>query len=455
MILRKEFAELQKPKAAIPRSFDFLQPLQNRNLVSWRGTDHQWTFSNGSILQFGHLSDSKAIHKYLGAQVDLMDIDQAEELVYEEFRRLRGSNRSTGAHHIHNSMFACPPDCPISTTEPFRPRMRLTANPGGVGQNWIKSLFIDAAPPEVMFWVDTRGDDPVVYKDHHPHCQSYLYVPAKVWDNPALLAMDPDYVDRLYSVGGLLARAWVNGDWTGFEGQYFTEWRPTRHVCKPFRIPASWPKWHATDYGISKPSCTLWLARATTGGKTPDNKIIRPGSLVVYRERYEVKQTVAQQALKIRTWSGGEVYRNQLLDPACWGMESNGMTIAEQYAMGGVSMSKANNDRRSGCARMHELLRWCQDPEMKPCELCIQDAQILNEGCTHNVFEPGVIIMNHCVNTIRTLPNLIVDPHDPEVYESKVSEDHAADTLRYAIMGSDTQMDYDESFHQTAYFGAR
>ena len=196
--------------------------------------------------------------------------------------------------------------------------MRLTANPGGVGQGWIKSLFIDSAPPDTRYWVDSRGDDPVIALQPIPHSQTYRFIPATVFDNQELLRVDPDYVERLYSVGGFLARAWVNGDWSGFSGQFFPEWRVNKHTVTPFRIPPDWPKWHATDYGISAPSCTLWLARATYPGKSPDGTIIHTGTMVVYRERYEVKKTVEQQAMKIRLWSGDETYRNQLLDPACW-----------------------------------------------------------------------------------------------------------------------------------------
>jgi phage terminase large subunit len=439
MLLRRDFAELNKVGAAIPRSFNFLQPLINIGQARWRGDEHEWNFSNGSTLQFGHLSDSKAIHKYLGAQVDRLAIDQCEEIHYDEFNRLRGSVRSTAARHA-------------MTGQLLKPVMRLTANPGGVGQNWIKSLFIDAAPPDTRYWVDTRGDDPVISLAEIPHSQSYRFIPATVHDNKELLAIDPGYIDRLYATGGALARAWVDGDWSGFAGQFYSEWRFGKHVIQPFRIPNDWPKWHATDYGISKPSCTLWLARASNAGRTPDGRVITPGTIVVYRERYEVKRTVDQQALKIRLWSGDETYRNQLLDPACWGLESNGLSIAEQFATNGVSMSKAFNSRVPGWARLRQLLTWCTDPQFRPCEECADSTASLLDGCPHNVYSPGLLIMSHCTNLIRTLPNLMRDDKDPEDCNSS-GEDHAPDALRYGIMGSDTQPDQLDRSHQRVRIG--
>ena len=102
LLIRKEYAEMTKPKAVIPRSFDFLTGLQENGICSWHSDNHEWKFKNGSVIQFGHLSDGKAVHKYLGTQADLIALDQAEELTYDEFSRLKGSLRSTGAYHHHD-----------------------------------------------------------------------------------------------------------------------------------------------------------------------------------------------------------------------------------------------------------------------------------------------------------------------------------------------------------------
>src|SRR6266498_3943313 len=455
MLLRKSFQELAKPKAAIPRSHDFLH-----GTAAWNEQHHTWKFPNGSLLQFGHLSDRTAINDYLGTQVDVMVIDQAEEITYDEFNRLKGSVRSMGVRHCE-------------TGELLKPHIRLTANPGGIGQAWLKALFIDAAPANTTYWVDSRGDDPVISLKPMPHAQTYRFIPAKVWDNQELLKVNPDYVDQLYGVGGVLARAWVTGDWGGFAGQFFEEFRRDIHVVKPFKIPANWPKWHATDWGYAKPSCTLWLARASYSAKSSSGILIPKGTVIVYRERYQIKQGIPDQCLTIRTWSGNEQFRNQLLDPSCWGQyDANGLTFAENYARNGVAMAKAFNGRKEGWARMREMLKWCNDAEFKPCKNCLahqiefadksdhistceacQNGEISN-GCIHNTFMPNLLIQSHCVNLIRTLPNLVHDQKDPEDVDTR-GEDHAPDALRYGITASDVQADMPEHDHQTAIFGAR
>src|SRR6266851_7178807 len=78
--IRRSFTELTEVGAAIPRSFEFLQ-----GRAAWSGEQHMWTFPNKSVFKFGHLSDSTAINHYLGAQIDHLAIDQAEQIAYDEY----------------------------------------------------------------------------------------------------------------------------------------------------------------------------------------------------------------------------------------------------------------------------------------------------------------------------------------------------------------------------------
>ena len=55
--------------------------------------------------------------------------------------------------------------------------------------------------------------------------QKRIFVPSLVWDNPALLQNDPDYVRRLASMPEAERNALLYGDWDTFSGQVFTEWR--------------------------------------------------------------------------------------------------------------------------------------------------------------------------------------------------------------------------------------
>lgn len=375
LFIRKTFSQLTGVGAAIPRSHQFLH-----GKAHWSEQNYKWTFKNGSVLKFGHLSDVQAIHNYLGSQADDILIDQAEGISYDEYTQLKGANRAT--------------------VDGIVPTMRLTANPGGIGHGWLKALFIDGMLPNTATDINLGTEERPVWIAHR-------FVPSRVFDNAELLKRDPNYVQNLRSIGGTLARAWIEGEWDQFSGQFFTEWEPAQHICQPFAVPADWPRWHATDWGLKDPSCTLWGTRSPLG------------RIYIYRERYEAEKTIDQQALKIRLWSGAEKFRNRVLDPSCWARESNGRSKADQYAAAGVPMAKATNDRTAGWSKLRELLAWT--PESPP----------------------QLQVFPSCANLIRTLPNMIHSQAEPEDMHKAhgFNGDHAVDTLRYLAMSMDVQRD--------------
>ena len=74
---------------------------------------------------------------------------------------------------------------------------------------------------------------------------------------------DPDR----YKVVGL-------GEWGIESGQYFSMWRESLHVVKPFKIPREWVKFRAMDFGLARPYAVLWFA------------VDFDGNMYAYRELY-------------------------------------------------------------------------------------------------------------------------------------------------------------------------
>lgn len=76
-----------------------------------------------------------------------------------------------------------------------------------------------------------------------------------------------------------------------------------RHVCKPFAIPADWPRYRCMDYGHRNPNATLWAALAPDNFKVPEHPLSEqlPGveRLFIYREHYTQEQTVGQNAAEV------------------------------------------------------------------------------------------------------------------------------------------------------------
>jgi phage terminase large subunit len=288
-----------------------------------------------------------------------------------------------------------------ATVEGVKPKVRAATNPGGVGHMWVKKRWIDKGN-----WGEGFTD---------PAGWTGCFVPAKVTDNKVLLDRDPEYLRRLQALPEGQRRLLLEGDWDVFAGQAFAEWLWTKHVVAPFEIPAEWPRWIGLDWGYHAPMCAIWVAR------NPDT-----GDHYAYKELYGSGWTDVQQAIKVRAMSEGETIRARFADPTMWNKQGNGQSIAGAYATRRVVLVPANAERVNGWQRLHEYLAWDEDrgPKLK--------------------------VFANCSNLIRTLPALIYDEAKPEEVDSR-GDDHAADALRFAIMGGTRvgqrtrQMDFEVS----------
>jgi hypothetical protein len=97
-------------------------------------------------------------------------------------------------------------------------------------------------------------------------------------------------------------------------------------------------------------------------------------------------------------------------DPAMWSKDDDGPSPAENWEKAGFRMIKANHERENGLQMMHQ--RMMTDGEDR---------------------RPMLLIFDHCVNFIRTIPTLTPDPNHPEDVDTHL-EDHIYDESRYAIM---------------------
>jgi hypothetical protein len=277
-------------------------------------------------------------------------------------------------------------------------RIRLTANPGGVGHQWLKDLLIDPAPQGFQILEDSKSGEKMVY------------VPSRIEHNLIGMERDPGYVDRLKGLGSpQLVRAWLEGDWNAIQGAYFEEFSLADHVIRPFTIPDDWTKFLAFDWGASAPFCALWIT--VSDGRIPE---IPSGALVVYREWYGASSP--GKGLKLATFeicdgilqmSCKEKLDYSVADPAMFA-NLDGPSLAEKYAEKGVYFTRAKNDRVTG---------WSQ----------VRDRLVGQDG------RPMLFIFDSCKDLIRTLPVLQISSSRPEDLDTD-GEDHAADALRYGLM---------------------
>jgi phage terminase large subunit len=317
--------------------------------------------------------------KYDSAEFAAIGVDELTKNPYEIFpvlrRRLRWTDRKT-----QRSI----PDC----------RFIAGTNPGGVGHTWVKKLFIDG-----------------IHDENEVEADEFAYVHAKYSDN---IIKNESYESTLNSMPEKMRRAFRDGDWDIFEGQFFgNEWGQEWNVCKPFKIPDYWRRFISLDYGYSAPSSVHWWAISTEGRLYAYRELYGPGmtykklgrtilAATPEEERDKVEFIVADPAIFAKS--------GHLQDDD--GLPRSGADELSEGLNGKWVVTRANNDRVNGWGIMRQY--------MAPIDWNGQKTSRL-------------IYFDTCKNAIRTIPALVHDDTRPEDVNTK-GEDHAGDESRYAVM---------------------
>ncbi len=281
-------------------------------------------------------------------------------------------------------------------------------NPGGIGNAWVKKL-----------WVDRD------FEAHETQANQFAFVQAFAKDNPTVTA---EYMAQLQALPPALRKAYLEGSWDTFEGQWADEWNREVHVCDPFVIPAHWRKFRCGDHGRTAPTAWYWVA------------VDEDSNAWVYREYHRAGVDADVNARSVADLSGSDIqdgrYWFSVLDSACWS-KHGGETIAEIYERNGVIAEPSSKDRHAGAALMHEFLRWKTPESVYRREKKLGDGDKLPAGCTLDkgfvVHSPKIRFFKTCVRAITTIPTLVMDEHDPEVPDTG-GDDHAYDALTYGLM---------------------
>jgi hypothetical protein len=246
------------------------------------------------------------------------------------------------------------------------------------------------------------------------------FIPARLSDNPSLLASDPDYVARLRQSGSDdLVRAWLEGDWSIVDGAFFDKWS-RRNVVRPFRIPDHWTRIRSFDWGYAAPFSVGWWAVVSDTYATAEGTVLPRGALVRYREWYGRGPTGEGLRLEAEAVARGVLDREasetialSVADPSIF-REDGGPSLAERMRRAGVRFRPADNTR---VGKAGALSGWDQ-----------MRARIAGDAVG-----PMLVVFDTCRDFIRTVPVLQHDPGRPEDLDTR-GEDHAADEARYACL---------------------
>jgi phage terminase large subunit len=292
--------------------------------------------------------------------------------------------------------------------------MAGATNPGNIGHAWVKALWVDHVPPP--------GFERAALYD----ARDYDFIRARIDDNP-IYANDVEYRRTLEALPEHLRRAFLDGDWNVFAGQYFDIFDIGRHTARPedIRLDAWLPRWVSIDWGFQHPSAVYWHCavpvdsrqfKVESRGETRHENSSLDGQLstvnsrvVTYREFVQSGLSPRMLAQAIAERSGRERISEVFLSPDSFAHRTSESSIAEQLgdvlvANGLPRPSPADDDRIGGWQLMYQLLE--------------SNAWLITENCAE---------------LIERIPQLVRDDRRHEDIR-KVEGDDSADAARYGLV---------------------
>lgn len=283
---------------------------------------------------------------------------------------------------------------------PFYKQIIVSFNPVAYS-NWLRGEFFAFERSDTTIHNSTYLDNKFIDADYKGQLESYK-------------DLDPYY----YQV-------YVLNEWGSAKGAAFPEFRnaPDKghrwtHVVKAFEIPEGWRFSRSYDFGYSKPFSCGWWAQDFDGmiyrvaelygcGKEPN--------VGTRKDPAEQARMILETERQHPLLAGRKIYG--VADPAIWD-KSRGESIADTMERHGIYFDKGDHARIAGRMQVHYRLAF--------------DAN----------GKPMMQVFDTCKDTIRTMPELLEDEHNPEDVDSD-GEDHClvGETVVVTSEGKKTMSD--------------
>jgi len=382
LLLRRTYRELEL--SLIDESRQIYPRLRGAG-AAYNEQRKTWTFRSGAQIVFGHCDNERDVHRYQSAQFARIGVDQVESFTRYQYTYLLSRLRNVAS--IPN-------------------QIRATANPGGIGAAWVKRRWIDVLSPNAVKWF--LGEEQV--ERGTPHAMSRQFIPARVYDNPKLLEVDPGYISRLMALPDRERAQLLDGRWDiGHAGLVYDEYDATVHVVEQFDPPKEWQRFRAVDFGYNNAFVCQWWARS------PDDE------LYLYREIYETQQLVSALGPRIRDLSAGETIR--------WTVADHDAENRAELNKHGVRTIPARKAVEDGIQEVRKRLH--RDavrgkPRLYVMRDCVvrRDQRLLSASLPSSTIEEFELYARETVTEGRSVKEVPIKEHD-----------HGMDAMRYLCMG--------------------
>ncbi len=408
LLLRRTYPELESSLLTY-----FRRDVPRWMYKSYNESKHVVTWNNGSTTKFSYCRNESDVYQYQGAEFLFIGIDELTHFTLKQWQFLTSRNRCPAKIYSDGK----------NAGKRIVPCMAGATNPGNIGHAWVKALWVDHVPPSGF----ERSD---LY-----HAEDYDFIRARIDDNP-IYANDAEYRRTLEALPEHLRRAFLDGDWNVFAGQYFDIFDIGRHTSRPeeIRLEPWWPRWISIDWGFHHPSAVYWHCavppqnrnsksetrnsmagranfdcRVSSDGLDAGVSTSNSAVVVTYREFVQNGLSPRMLAQAIAERSGRERISEVFLSPDAFAHRTSESSIAEQ--LGDVLVSNglprpapADDDRIGGWQLMYQLLE--------------SNAWLITEDC---------------VKLIECIPQLVRDERRREDIR-KVEGDDPADAARYGLV---------------------
>lgn len=187
VIFRRTYPALSEGGGIVDRTHDYYPALG----AEYNQTRHVWTFPTGAKIYLRHMQHEKDMLKYQGSQYAFVGFDELTEFELKMFTYMFGrarAKRETGLRHF----------------------IVATSNPGGIGHEWVKQMFITSGITcKVDYFVRQDNEDKQAAREY-PDSQGRIFIPGTIADNPSL----PDvYVAQLRQQDKVQQARYLAGDW--------------------------------------------------------------------------------------------------------------------------------------------------------------------------------------------------------------------------------------------------
>lgn len=298
-------------------------------------------FENGSRVRLGNFKDERDIDQYLGQEYDLIAISESNQLTFTKKKFML--------------------TCLRTSKQGWRPRLYEDTNPGGVGMAENKKMYVEP-------W--KKGEE-----------KGTRYIHTTVYDNSFV---NKEYIQQLESLQGWQRKAWLDGDWDWAAGSFFTSWREDVHVFPNNSVKLDEreiQRWFCSmDYGYSHPNCFHLhcedsFGRIFTMAEYHQNETRIQDHVDNFRDMLRLHHLTPEDLEFIA--AGAD----------CFKVDKDGATIASEYSLNGIELTRTQIDRVNAWAQMQERL-----------------------GNVEKGFPPTWFIHHSCYNLIQQIPMAQYDP---------------------------------------------